>query len=267
MAPRARRSSAGASSRSPSPAADAPTPESSFEFGGPVGACITMLALPCVIVGLYAACTGVGAEQAAAAEPAGTQGGCVAVTDVHGFLAALRAALSSGDELLSPWALKVVVSWILFQACLERLLPGEVAEGVRLADGSRLRYRLNGLLGFWASMAVLCHAYPQDIQSDTTMPHWMRLGAFPLAVLYDEYLQLAIAAIAISSALAVYLYVSSFGAPQHDGVARLLAPGGQSGWKLYDFFMGRELNPRTCTARTSCSSIAAVFSSWSRILI
>ena len=175
MAARARRSSAArSSSPSPAPPAPRPQPEPSFEFGGPVGACATMLALPCVIVGLYAACSGA----------VGDPSGCVAVTDVHGFVAALRAAVSRTDELLSPWALKVVAGWIVLQASLERLLPAEVVPGVRLADGSRLRYRMNGLLAFWVSVALLCHACPQD----TPRPGWMRLGAFPLAAIYDEYL-------------------------------------------------------------------------------
>lgn len=193
-----------------------------------------MLALPCVIVGLYAACGGAGEE-------AGNLGGCVAVTDTGGFLAALHA-VGSREKLLTASATKVVVGWILLQAGLERVLPAEVVAGVRLADGSRLRYRVNALLAFWVSMALLCHAYPQE----TTLPGWIRLGAFPLAAIYDEYLHLAMAAIAISVGLSVYLYLTSFGAAEHDGVARLLASGGQTGWRVYDFFMGRELNPRAC---------------------
>ena len=65
---------------------------------------------------------------------------------------------------------------------------------------------------------------------------------------------------AISWALALYLYLSSFGAPQqHDGVARLLASGGQTGWRVYDFFMGRELNPRACSHSVDCNCDASPF--------
>jgi hypothetical protein len=232
MAPRSRRASSKARSPSPAAAKDQPH-EEGFEFGGPPGACATMLALPCVIVGLYAAC---GAA------------GCVALDDPYGFLSALRDALSSAEPQLSPWALQVVLGWILVQAGLERLLPAEVVEGVVLADGSRLRYRMNGMLAFWASLLLLCHGWPSEKAAPVAeAPTWLQLGAFPLAVIHDEFLHLAIAAIAISSALALYLYVSSFGVAQHDGVARLLAPGGQSGWRVYDFFMGRELNPRACS--------------------
>jgi hypothetical protein len=54
----------------------------------------------------------------------------------------------------------------------------------------------------------------------------------------DNYLPLLTASILLSSALSVYLYASSF-LP-----GRLLAAGGTSGVPVYDFWMGRELNPR-----------------------
>jgi len=47
-----------------------------------------------------------------------------------------------------------------------------------------------------------------------------------------------VASIVFSTVLSVYLYVSSF----KKGV--LLAEGGNTGWLPYDFWMGRELNPR-----------------------
>lgn len=45
---------------------------------------------------------------------------------------------------------------------------------------------------------------------------------------------------ALSTALAVALYLASF----RPAAARGLAPHGNTGHALYDFFMGRELNPR-----------------------
>lgn len=63
-------------------------------------------------------------------------------------------------------------------------------------------------------------------------------GAFPLESLYDNFPQYAFAAVVFSFILAVGLYVLSF----RRGV--LLAEGGRSGNVIYDFYMGRELNPR-----------------------
>ena len=34
------------------------------------------------------------------------------------------------------------------------------AEGVKLTDGSRLKYRLNGHLAFWVSLLVMGHGFP-----------------------------------------------------------------------------------------------------------
>jgi len=64
-------------------------------------------------------------------------------------------------------------------------------------------------------------------------------GAFPLERLYDGFPQFAFAAVVFSFILAVGLYVVSF----RRGV--LLAEGGRSGNVIYDFYMGRELNPRS----------------------
>ena len=48
------------------------------------------------------------------------------------------------------------------------------------------------------------------------------------------------AAVVLSTLLAVALYLASF----RPAAARGLAPHGATGHALYDFFMGRELNPR-----------------------
>ena len=62
--------------------------------------------------------------------------------------------------------------------------------------------------------------------------------ALDLSWLYEHFLPLLRASALFSTALAVYLYISSF-LPD-----RLLAAGGNSGVAVYDFWMGRELNPR-----------------------
>jgi protein-S-isoprenylcysteine O-methyltransferase Ste14 len=64
------------------------------------------------------------------------------------------------------------------------------------------------------------------------------LGVLDLTWLADNFLPLTTAAIVFSSALAVAVYAASF------KPGRLLAAGGNSGVACYDFWMGRELNPR-----------------------
>jgi hypothetical protein len=60
-----------------------------------------------------------------------------------------------------------------------------------------------------------------------------------LAWAYDNFLPLLTASWTFSMALSVALYVCSF-----RDRSVLLAPAGNTGHWLYDFFMGRELNPR-----------------------
>ena len=62
----------------------------------------------------------------------------------------------------------------------------------------------------------------------------------------DHYLEILTANVLISFALSLFLYVHSFGVnyryPNPD--LRELAPAGHTGNPFYDFFIGRELNPR-----------------------
>ena len=64
-------------------------------------------------------------------------------------------------------------------------------------------------------------------------------GVLPPSYLHAHFLPLASAAILFSFVLAVLLYARALTRPRSD-----LAPGGQTGSGVYDFFIGRELNPR-----------------------
>ena len=68
---------------------------------------------------------------------------------------------------------------------------------------------------------------------------------FPVwTYIYDNYLQLLTANILIAYGLATFVYVRSFSVKPGNAQRRELAMGGQSGNMLYDWFIGRELNPR-----------------------
>jgi delta14-sterol reductase/lamin-B receptor len=145
----------------------------------------------------------------------------------------------SVDELWDIDAAKVFVGWFAFQVFLERVLPGDVAEGVQLKDGQRLKYRLNGHLAFWISIFfVEWRALP-----------WLTGEKYPLAYVHTKYVQLATASLVFSTVLSVYLYVSSFAAEKR---GELLAAGGNTGWSVYDFFIGRQLNPRIGSFDLKC---------------
>jgi delta14-sterol reductase len=60
----------------------------------------------------------------------------------------------------------------------------------------------------------------------------------------DNYVQLITTNILISYALATYVYVHSFSVKPGNADMRELAAGGHTGNLMYDWFIGRELNPR-----------------------
>ncbi|XP_020352198.1 delta(14)-sterol reductase LBR isoform X1 [Oncorhynchus kisutch] len=127
----------------------------------------------------------------------------------------------------SLWDLRVfgmVVLWLLFQALLYVLPVGKVVEGMPLKNGERLKYRMNTLYAFVLTVAALGAAVHHKID---------------LSYIHSHFLQLAVSSLLCSVLLSVYLYVRSRWATQD-----LLAPGGNSGSVIYDFFMGSELNPR-----------------------
>lgn len=68
---------------------------------------------------------------------------------------------------------------------------------------------------------------------------------FPLwTFIWDNQLQLLTANLLIAFFLAWFCYLRSFSVEPGNKELRELAPGGQSGNLMYDWFVGRELNPR-----------------------
>ncbi|KAI6659310.1 hypothetical protein LOD99_14981 [Oopsacas minuta] len=117
----------------------------------------------------------------------------------------------------------ILSAWIIFQAILYLLPLGRRVPGTLLSNGKRLIYNINGLSAFIVSHILLLFFYILKID---------------ISYLFNYYFEFAIASIIFSLGLSVYLYVNSF----REGL--LLAEGGDSGNMLYDFFIGRELNPK-----------------------
>jgi Delta14-sterol reductase len=68
---------------------------------------------------------------------------------------------------------------------------------------------------------------------------------FPVWVyISDNFLQILTVNIIISYALATYCYINSFSVKKGNPELRELAAGGHMGNMIYDWFIGRELNPR-----------------------
>ena len=133
-----------------------------------------------------------------------------------------RAALELLGRVPAPsvTAVGLYASWVLLQAVFYLVIPGPVREGSPLADGSRLRYTLNGWKSFWITWAVLLLAV------------WA--GALAPGLAYDHFGSLLTAANLFAFLLAAYLYAHGRSAPD-----RAAPPGA-----LHGYVMGLALNPR-----------------------
>jgi len=191
--------------------------EFEYEFGGPVGAFFTMSALPFVLYFLY-----FGAS----------------TSYKFNFVNWENLMEAIPRDVNAYWnfeSFAVVCGWFVFNVFLERTLFAEKGKGVVLRDGSQLNYNLSGHLQFWVVLLFLLFGKPV-FNEDGKIQYFTH---YNLAWLYDNYVQLATAASIFSTCLAVFLYIKSF------RKGALLAVGGDSGNPVYDFFIGRELNPRT----------------------
>jgi len=190
-----------------------------YEFGGPIGTTINTIALPFVILFLYTAC------------PNGDGNFCLQGVDVFSLV---NMPIPSAESLWSWQAMCLYLAWFGFLVFLERVLPYTQGEGIKLATGEKLSYRINGHLSFWVAIFIVEHGFGSS-----------------LVYLYDNYVQLAVASITFSSIMSVYLYARSF------NKGALLAEGGRTGCPPYDFWMGRELNPRFVSIACRCGVAAA----------
>ena len=128
-------------------------------------------------------------------------------------------------ESYHPLAYLIFVAWFIFNIAIYISPLGHVVKGSVLRNGARLPYKINGTHAFLIAHVAFVVAY-----------FYFNLN---VSFVYWNYLAFATSAIIFSFFLSLYLYVRSF----HSQA--LLALGGNSGNFFYDFFMGRELNPRT----------------------
>ncbi|KAJ2005291.1 erg24, C-14 sterol reductase [Coemansia thaxteri] len=135
---------------------------------------------------------------------------------------------------VSAEALVYYALWWSWLALLYFVIPGRTAQGVPLRNGQRLDYPVNALSSFLVTVGTASLVY-------------VNYGTAPFLWIADNYFQLAIASYIFSSAQALFVYLYSFRASNADGSPVMLALAGNSGNPVYDFFIGRELNPRVGT--------------------
>ena len=171
-----------------------------YEFGGPVNVFFMMIGLPAVIYGLYFFC---GRDNCS--------------------IAWIPSSPPSLQEFFNWQAMAVYILWFTYHMIIYLSPLGYYAKGLKLKDGSRLEYKMNGIHAFLLTHILFAVAWYLDI---------------PVTFVYNNYLALATSAIVFSAILSIFLYIKSF----NDGA--ILAEGGNTGNVVYDFFIGRELNPR-----------------------
>ena len=130
-------------------------------------------------------------------------------------------------QWVSKSAFYAYLLWIGNLAVLDRLLPGEIVTGTELRTGERLTYKFNGKLVMVVGGATLA---ARAIYTNFELPE--------LQFVYDHLFELANVTILCAVVVSTALYFWSF-APN-----KLLALGGNTGSPFYDWFIGRELNPR-----------------------
>jgi len=67
------------------------------------------------------------------------------------------------------------IVWVAFQALMEMVLPGEIHQGVKLKNGNRLKYPMNGLLAYFLSHAVVVALCWFELLDPTFV--WKNMGA------------------------------------------------------------------------------------------
>ena len=217
-----------------------------FEFGGPVGAFAVTFGLPLVIYLLYFVSSKRGYIFLTFDDIVNVDVGVEKLkalweTMLPTEFYSARAGEMGGKAWVTARSVKLFGFWMTLQVVLERVLPGERVLGVAPLH---LPYWISGHLQFWITLAILLVGNmtltPLETHPDPGMMVMGGLGPLPLGIVYDEYLGLITVSSLFSLALSMYLYLSSF----HGQNNKVLAPHGDTGYVMYDFFIGRELNPR-----------------------
>ena len=178
--------------------------KSNYEFGGPPGNIILMIGLPAAVYYLYFCVRFNGG----AIIPASG----IDYAPFDGFL----------HSIAPTWrAFGIFSAWFLFQAALAVFVPGKSVPGVKLDDGSRLTYRMNGLASFIISAAVLAAL--------------TAAGVISFEIIYDNFGALISVITMFVAAFSLFLLIYGRLSGQDDR---------RSGNLVHDYFMGVSLNPR-----------------------
>ncbi|KXN81339.1 Delta(14)-sterol reductase [Leucoagaricus sp. SymC.cos] len=184
-------------------------PTTHYEFFGPTGALFVTLTVPAISYALSFGCSEGNA--------------CLPQFDSQ----AVVAAVSNPQWWASLWdteAALIYLGWYAFCVLAWAILPGDWVEGTTLRNGGKQKYKINAFSTFLLALGI-------------TSGIIFNFGPQSFTILYEKWVGFLTASIVMSTVQALYCYASSFRS------GALLALGGNSGNPIYDFFIGRELNP------------------------
>lgn len=151
---------------------------------------------------------------------------------------ALKAQIPWPEQGIWGFASWEATGWTalyyLLSLVLYRVLPANEVYGTKLRESGRpLLYRFNA---FGASVVELAACAVGTYLYGADWALWTFIA--------DNYLQLLTVNIIFAFAISVYVYARSFEVASGNSELRELAVGGHTGSFIYDFYIGRELNPR-----------------------
>lgn len=183
-----------------------------YQFGGPLGALGVTVGTPFIAYALYFVCN---------------ENGCPSQSFLSSPLQTLAEQWPGLGGIYSHQVFGYYCAWYFGLAALQFVLPGKTQQGVVLKDKSRLLYKLNVLE---TSLLVLSYLSFMTFKEGLTWSFW--------SWMWNNYIQLLTATLVFAFLLACYVYSASF------FTGELLADHGNTGNPLYDWFIGRPLNPR-----------------------
>ncbi|KAB8215323.1 ergosterol biosynthesis ERG4/ERG24 [Aspergillus novoparasiticus] len=203
--------------------------ESEYEFGGPLGAAAITVGLPILLYVFAFTCNDVtGCPVPSLLSPR---------TLSWGRLKSEIGWPLEGIWDLCSWEVTgMVLTYYLLSMFLWKILPAQEVRGTKLVQHDRpLTYRFNS---FSSSVVQLAACAIGTYLKGADFVVWTYIA--------DNYVQLLTANILISYALSAFVYVRSFSVDTNypNKELRELAAGGNTGNSVYDFYIGRELNPR-----------------------
>ncbi|KAH7100262.1 ERG4/ERG24 ergosterol biosynthesis protein [Auriculariales sp. MPI-PUGE-AT-0066] len=177
-----------------------------YEFLGPPGALAITLGVPFMTFAFSFGCN--------------EDVGC----SPRSFISAILSVPSWVEKLWDTQAFLLYSAYYFYLIACWLILPGNVVQGTRIRDGTQKHYKVNGFATFVVTLAA-------------TGLYILAYGPGSFTFIYDRFAGFATAGLVWATVTAVWVYARSF----RQGA--LLALGGNSGNVVYDFFIGRELNP------------------------